>query len=84
MLFKKISEIDREKLPRKNGVYFFKVSKNVNLHGFENLKNNRIIYIGRAAGYKKTIFSRFGNHIENNSGFTSSSNSTFRRSDIHT
>ena len=80
MLFKKVSEIDREQLPRKNGVYFFKVSKNVNLHGFENLNNNRIIYIGRAAGNKKTIFNRFGNHIENNSGFSSSSRSTFRRS----
>lgn len=80
MLFKKVFEIDRDKLPRENGVYFFKLNRDVNLHGFENLKNNRIIYIGRAAGVKKTIFSRFGNHIENNSGFTSSSQSTLRRS----
>ena len=80
MKFENVKDIKRNNLPRKNGVYFFKVNRNVNLHGFENLKNNRIIYIGRAAGYKKTIFSRFGNHIENNSGYTSSSQSTFRRS----
>ena len=55
MKFENVKDIQRNNLPRKNGVYFFKLNKNVNLHGFENLKNNRIIYIGRAAGYKKTI-----------------------------
>ncbi|MDC0521611.1 hypothetical protein OAN93_02460 [Candidatus Marinimicrobia bacterium] len=80
MKFENICDINRGKLPRENGIYFFKLKKNINLNGFENLNNDRIIYVGRAAGKSNTIFGRFGDHVENNNGYTSSSNSTFRRS----
>ena len=79
MGFKKVSEINRGDLPRKNGVYFFRIVKGVDFYKFKNLENQRIVYIGRAIK-TDNIFKRFGDHIENSKGRTSSSGSTLRRS----
>ncbi len=79
MLFKKVSEIDREKLPRENGVYLFRLNEKAALDGFENPDYFRIVYIGRAIK-SSSIFGRFGRHIETSSKQTSSSGSTLRRS----
>ena len=79
MLFKKVSEIDREQLPRTNGVYLFRLNDNASLNGFENTNYCRIVYVGRAIN-SNTLYSRFGKHIESSSKQTSSSGSTFRRS----
>ena len=79
MLFKKVSEIDREQLPRTNGVYLFRLNDSASLYGFENTNYCRIVYVGRAIN-SNTLYSRFGKHIESSSKQTSSSGSTFRRS----
>ena len=57
----------------KYGLYCWKLSEETNFNGFENIENNRVIYVGKAQKYIDDRF--YNNHLNPIRNF-----STFRRS----
>ena len=57
----------------KYGLYCWKLSEETNFNGFENIENNRVIYVGKAEKYIADRF--YDNHLNSIRNF-----STFRRS----
>ena len=81
MKFTSLKDVIRNELPRKSGIYIFRLNDGIDFLGFENNNNNRILYVGRAKNDKHNIFVRFGRHVEISPlSPTSSSGSTLRRS----